>query len=190
MPTYDSEPGPSLEFTRHLSEGASSTVSVLSLGSHTGTHVDAPAHFVEGRETIDAIPADVLVGEAFVAEHTGEGHVTADDLDALGQATCVLLRIVEAGAGRSVFLRRVAGAQSELESSPGEPVDRRDVESELLGPLRGSDRVGPVLAGDREAEPERAGRRGAYVRGSSRRRQAVRSAGRGGVPGGRSPARI
>jgi arylformamidase len=84
MPTYDSEPGPSLEFARHLSEGASSTVSVLSLGSHTGTHVDAPAHFVEGRETIEQVPADVLVGEAFVAEHVGEAHVTAGDLDSLG----------------------------------------------------------------------------------------------------------
>jgi arylformamidase len=99
MPTYDSEPGPTLEFTRHLSEGASSTVSVLSLGSHTGTHVDAPAHFVEGRETIDAIPADVLVGEAFVVEHAGDGHVTAADLEGLGVPDDCERLLVKTGNG-------------------------------------------------------------------------------------------
>ena len=38
---------------------------LLKLGSHTGTHVDAPFHFVEGGTTIDRVPLDVLVGECY-----------------------------------------------------------------------------------------------------------------------------
>jgi len=84
MPTYSGEPGPRLEFTRQLSKGDTATVSVLSLGSHTGTHVDAPSHFLDGAPSVDSLPLDALVGPAFVAEHAGESHITAADLDAMG----------------------------------------------------------------------------------------------------------
>jgi len=36
----------------------------LEMSSHTGTHVDAPLHFIPGGGTIDAVPLDVLVGYA------------------------------------------------------------------------------------------------------------------------------
>ncbi|HEY3784687.1 MAG TPA: cyclase family protein [Steroidobacteraceae bacterium] len=39
---------------------------VVSIYEHTGTHLDAPAHFVEGAETVDRIPADRLVCEVSV----------------------------------------------------------------------------------------------------------------------------
>lgn len=37
-------------------------VSELHLWSHTGTHIDAPAHFLPGGETIDQIPLEKLIG--------------------------------------------------------------------------------------------------------------------------------
>jgi arylformamidase len=43
-------------------------VSRLVLGTHTGTHVDPPAHFLPGTATVDALPLDVLVGPAVVAQ--------------------------------------------------------------------------------------------------------------------------
>lgn len=43
-------------------------VSALELGSHTGTHVDAPAHTVAGGLTLDRIPLDELSGEALVLD--------------------------------------------------------------------------------------------------------------------------
>ena len=53
MPTYaGEEAGPSLEFPRLLAKGDSATVSVLTLGSHTGTHVDAPSHFLAGGKSV------------------------------------------------------------------------------------------------------------------------------------------
>ncbi len=43
----------------------------LSLGTHTGTHVDAPAHFIPGGVTVDRLPLAALVGSARVLAVTG-----------------------------------------------------------------------------------------------------------------------
>src|SRR3989304_2380079 len=84
MPTYSGEPGPRLQFTAQLSKGDPGTVSVLPRGSHTGTHVDAPSHFLDGAPGVDGLPPEALVGPAFVAEFAGEGHISAADLDSMG----------------------------------------------------------------------------------------------------------
>lgn len=55
----------------------------IQVGTHTGTHVDAPLHFVEGGGTVDDIPLDVLVGDVKLVDMTnlGEGSaVTAEVL--------------------------------------------------------------------------------------------------------------
>ncbi len=83
IPTYEGEPGPRLEFRKLLSKGDSATVSVLSLGSHTGTHVDAPSHFLDGAHGVEKLPLDALVGWAYVAEFSGNTHITAEDLDSM-----------------------------------------------------------------------------------------------------------
>ena len=41
---------------------------MLNFGAHTGTHVDAPAHFIEGAAKIESLPLEVLIGEAQVIE--------------------------------------------------------------------------------------------------------------------------
>jgi len=51
---------------RHSLEGRETRKVVL--GSHTGTHVDAPAHFIPGGLTIDKTPLDVLIGRAHLIE--------------------------------------------------------------------------------------------------------------------------
>jgi arylformamidase len=47
---------------------AESTVRKLVMTSHTGTHIDAPAHFVVNGDTVDQIPLNVLIGECTVIE--------------------------------------------------------------------------------------------------------------------------
>ncbi len=84
MPTYVNEPGPKLEFRSRLSRGDAYTLSTLSLGSHTGTHVDAPAHFLDGAPGVDSLPLEALAGPAYVAEFSGETHITAADLESMG----------------------------------------------------------------------------------------------------------
>ena len=55
------------------------------LGTHTGTHMDAPRHFIDGAPGIDRIPLDVLVGPALVADARGApGDIDAAALAALG----------------------------------------------------------------------------------------------------------
>lgn len=52
----------------------------FSTAEHGGTHIDAPVHFAEGRETVDAIPLEHLVGPAVVIDVTEEA---ADNPDYL-----------------------------------------------------------------------------------------------------------
>ena len=82
MPTYAGEPGPELEHLKQISRGDSANVTALSLGSHTGTHVDAPHHFLDGRSTVEAMSLDALIGPALVIELTEDRHITSADLEA------------------------------------------------------------------------------------------------------------
>ncbi len=41
---------------------------ILVIVEHTGTHVDAPAHFIEGGTTIDKLPLERFIGKAFVVD--------------------------------------------------------------------------------------------------------------------------
>ncbi len=57
-------------------------VSRLAFGSHSGTHVDPPAHFLEGGMTVDRLPLELLVGPAWLAQVDEGGTVTAAALEA------------------------------------------------------------------------------------------------------------
>ena len=65
---------PPIEVVRvmDMARGDPATVSRLSLGVHTGTHVDAPVHFLADGAGVDAVPLDQLLGEARVVE-VGDG---------------------------------------------------------------------------------------------------------------------
>lgn len=84
MAIYGDDPAFELEPISRISHGDGANVSLLKMGSHTGTHIDAPFHFVEDGITIDQVPLDVLVGECFVCEPGSSGAVTASDLESCG----------------------------------------------------------------------------------------------------------
>lgn len=84
MPVYGSDPPFELDPISRISRGDGANVSLLKMGSHTGTHLDAPFHFVEGGVTVDQVPLDVLVGECFVCELASSVAVTAADLESCG----------------------------------------------------------------------------------------------------------
>ena len=56
-------------------------LSRMSLVTHTGTHVDAPAHFVPGGATVDALPPEILIGKARVIEILSRERVERADLE-------------------------------------------------------------------------------------------------------------
>jgi arylformamidase len=66
MVTYPGDPAVALERVLSTTDGALANVSRLDFGVHTGTHVDAPVHFIEGAAAADDLPVDVLVGPARV----------------------------------------------------------------------------------------------------------------------------
>jgi arylformamidase len=83
MVTFDGDPAVHLERTSALANGAVCNVSRLDFGVHSGTHVDAPAHFIDGAAGIESVPLDVLVGPALVVDaSTARGQI---DRDAIGR---------------------------------------------------------------------------------------------------------
>jgi arylformamidase len=63
---YPGNPPVSITPQQEVSKGGSSNVSLLSFGSHTGTHVDAPKHFFDDGLGVDALALDVLMGPAML----------------------------------------------------------------------------------------------------------------------------
>jgi len=62
----------------HLERGDNATVSRLDMSAHTGTHVDAPAHFIQGGASVDTLDLNVLVGPALVVEALEANVLSAD----------------------------------------------------------------------------------------------------------------
>jgi arylformamidase len=86
MPIYEGDPSVDIQPWSALAQGNSANVSFLHFGAHTGTHVDAPAHFIEGARKIDALSLEALIGPARVIRVPDE--VAEIDPDFL--AACVL----------------------------------------------------------------------------------------------------
>ena len=82
MPIYPGDPSPSFEnYSTLQKDGVNLTK--ITMGSHTGTHLDAPRHFIPDGIGIDRIPPEKLIGEAYVADLSkkpiGSG-ITSKDL--------------------------------------------------------------------------------------------------------------
>jgi arylformamidase len=67
---YPGDPEIRLTRVRAIADGDVANISELDFGVHTGTHVDAPVHFLEGTAGADALPLDALVGPANVVDAT------------------------------------------------------------------------------------------------------------------------
>ena len=67
-PVYEGDALMSFEFLKDMRKGDGFTLSKLSLGAHSGTHVDAPMHFIRDGASIDKIPLDPFIGPARVIE--------------------------------------------------------------------------------------------------------------------------
>lgn len=75
---YPNNPKVQIETTK----GTSSTNSKITLGSHTGTHIDAPMHVFEDGATLDEIPFEQMVGKCRVLDFTdAEESIKVSDLE-------------------------------------------------------------------------------------------------------------
>ena len=66
MVHWPGDPAFHIERALDQDKGDPATISQMTLGVHTGTHMDAPVHFIRNGRTIDQIPLDATVGPARV----------------------------------------------------------------------------------------------------------------------------
>src|SRR3982751_6036479 len=78
-PVYEGDAPMRFEFLKDMRRGDVLTLSAYSLGAHSGTHVDAPMHFVAAGAPIDRVPLAPLIGRARVIQ-------IADDVQAIDAA--------------------------------------------------------------------------------------------------------
>ena len=84
MPAYPGNPEFELQPVKRIATGGSSNVSRLVMGTHTGTHVDAPKHFFDEGTGVDSLPLDLLLGRSRVVDLPKRGGIGADELAAAG----------------------------------------------------------------------------------------------------------
>lgn len=84
IPTYPGNPEFEMQPIKRIADGASSNVSRLVMGTHTGTHVDAPRHFFDDGAAADTLEIELLIGRARVIDLPLRRGITADDLSAAG----------------------------------------------------------------------------------------------------------
>lgn len=97
MEIYPGDSHPDITGLSRMEAGDPYNMSRITLGSHTGTHVDAPLHFVPGRTGIDELPLQRLVGPARVMDLSGlKRPIEPFDLDNLPNTGIILLKGSEA----------------------------------------------------------------------------------------------
>lgn len=81
VPIYEGDPPVEIEGVKGIAAGDSANVSKLCFGAHTGTHVDAPNHFIEGTRRVEDLELIKLVGACRVVQL--DDSVTAIDVSHL-----------------------------------------------------------------------------------------------------------
>ncbi|MBI4296697.1 MAG: cyclase family protein [Chloroflexi bacterium] len=80
MVHWPSDPAVSIKRVSDVAKGDSHTLSEVRFGSHTGTHMDAPAHFLAKGSGIDKIPLETSVGRARVIEIKDKDSIKPSEL--------------------------------------------------------------------------------------------------------------
>ena len=74
---YSNNPKPEKQVLRSTAAGDLYNLTAFSMCAHSGTHIDAPFHFLQEGKTVEQMPLDIFVGACFLARHQGD--VTAAD---------------------------------------------------------------------------------------------------------------
>lgn len=77
---YPGDPVPRIDAVHRIRDGAVANVSLLTMGSHTGTHVDAPHHFIDDGPRLGDVALERMVGPALVVDCRGRRAVDASAL--------------------------------------------------------------------------------------------------------------
>ena len=99
LPTWPGDPPVEFTLGSAIARGDSSNVTRISMSIHTGTHIDAPKHFIETGGSVDQIPLKQLIGEVLVIEIDPEVNVLSKpildnhpDIKLIGKTKKVLFK--------------------------------------------------------------------------------------------------
>jgi arylformamidase len=81
LPVWPGDPGVELELVEKIEDGSNANVSRIDMGVHTGTHVDAPFHFLQEGISVDEIDLSLLTGRAYVLHLPEVDVITASVLE-------------------------------------------------------------------------------------------------------------
>jgi len=70
LPVYPGDPKISFEQSSSITKGDPANVTAINMGSHTGTHIDAPYHFIETGAKLDQLKLEIMIGRTHVLEIT------------------------------------------------------------------------------------------------------------------------
>lgn len=92
MTVWPGDAAVAVECAQSLERGDAYNLTRLAMSAHTGTHLDAPRHFLRGGAGIEAMPVEAMTGPARVVRVQGEAVRAADVPDDLGPGARVLFR--------------------------------------------------------------------------------------------------
>ena len=101
MTVWPGDEPPRIERAQSFERGGAYNLTRLAMSAHTGTHLDAPLHFLREGRPIDALPPELMHGRARVVQAEGDVIGAADVPDGLEPGARVLFRT--RNSGRDLF---------------------------------------------------------------------------------------
>ncbi len=95
LPVWPGDPAVVLEQVAAMENGAECNLTRLAMSVHTGTHIDAPHHFLNDHRTVELLPLEILTGSCYVLQ-------LPDDVDEITAETLARTPI-PAGVERLLF---------------------------------------------------------------------------------------
>jgi arylformamidase len=83
LPVWPGNPSVSIQQVMRMADGQMANVSHMELNVHSGTHIDAPLHFIDGGKTTAEIDLNRLLGSCQVVSFEGQADITAEGLERL-----------------------------------------------------------------------------------------------------------
>jgi arylformamidase len=78
LPVYEGDPPVEVTPFSSIAKGNPANILRLQITTHTGTHIDAPLHFVEGGKDVCAVPLELLIGPALVIDAGDAAEITPE----------------------------------------------------------------------------------------------------------------
>jgi arylformamidase len=83
VPVFPGDPCFHMEFPHRIAEGKPYNVAHVTMGVHSGTHVDAPYHFIEDGATVEALPLEIMMGKVRVVQVAAREAIDLADVQSL-----------------------------------------------------------------------------------------------------------